>query len=160
MDVRHRAVAVLERGEEPPGELTETLQEWLSHDDLKKTDIDQVVWAFIKRDDVGYDESEAKPASFLCPVLISFAATWDTPPKLAETGYGAFKVAFERFIDSQAVIVPKRDKAFWKAFDDRHKGDYRRHMLKDALDLNLGQTSNLKLMPFQVRTTVYLPMCA
>jgi hypothetical protein len=89
-------------------------------------------------------------------LLISFAATWDTPPKLGETGYEAFKVAFERFIDSQAVVLPKRDKAFWKVFDDRHKGGYRKHLLKDASDLNLGQPSNLKLMPFQVRTIVSL----
>ena len=93
-----------------------------------------------------------------CPSLILFAATWDTPPKLGEPKYEAFKVAFERFIDSQAVVLPKRDKTFWKAFDDRQKGGYRKHLLKDASDLNLGQPSNLKLMPFQVRTIISLPM--
>jgi hypothetical protein len=64
-DARTRALAVLERGEEPPSDLTETLEEWLSHDDLKKTDIDQVVWAFIKWDELGYDESKASPVLFL-----------------------------------------------------------------------------------------------
>lgn len=160
VDARNRAVAVLEKGEEPPGELTETLEEWMRHDVLKKTDIDQVVWAFIKWDDLGYDESEARPGSFLLVSIayfICFAATWDTPPKLAETGYEAFKIAFERFIDSQDVILPKRDKAFWKLFDDRPKGGYRKNLLKDASDLNLGQPSNLKLMPFQVRIFVCLP---
>jgi len=76
VDVRNRAVAVLERGEEPPGELTETLQEWLNHDDLKKTDIDQVVWAFIKWDDLGYDESKATPGSFFLVSIAYFICSY------------------------------------------------------------------------------------
>lgn len=79
------------------------------------------------------------------------AATWDTPPRLGEPGYSAFERAFDRFIDSQTVFVPKQDKAYWKAFDNRSHDEYRRkHMLKDASDLELGQASNFKLMPFQV----------
>ena len=71
-DARNRAVAILERGEEPPGDLTETLEEWLSHDDLEKTDIDQVVWAFIKWNDLGYDESEARYGPFLVMSMTYF----------------------------------------------------------------------------------------
>jgi hypothetical protein len=76
VDARNRALAVLERGEEPPGELTETLEEWLSHDDLKKTDLDQVVWAFIKWDDLGYDESEARLGSFLVVSIAYFICSY------------------------------------------------------------------------------------
>lgn len=78
-------------------------------------------------------------------------ATWDTPPRPGEPGYSAFEKAFDRFIDSQTVFVPKQDKAYWKAFDDRNHDEYRKkHMLKEASDLELGQASNFKLMPFQV----------
>lgn len=37
-----------------------------------------------------------------------------------------------------------------KDFDTREKGGFKKHMLKDASDLDLGQDPRLKLMPFQV----------
>jgi len=37
-----------------------------------------------------------------------------------------------------------------KDFDTREKGGYKKHILKDASDLDLGQDPRLKLMPFQV----------
>lgn len=46
-----------EKGEQPPGHLTETFKDWQKHDTLRKKDIGRVAWAFIKWDDLGYDES-------------------------------------------------------------------------------------------------------
>ncbi|KAF8973574.1 hypothetical protein BDZ97DRAFT_1690769 [Flammula alnicola] len=131
---KHAAALIFEKGEEPPNDLTETIEEWEAHSTLGKKDIDQVVWAFIKWDDLGYEE-----------------ASWDSPPKRGEPGYGAFKVAFDRFVDSRSVFIPKRDKSYWEVFDKRTQDEYRKkHLLKHASDLELGQAPNLKLMPFQV----------
>lgn len=47
---------VFEKGEQPPDEFTETIDEWESHQTLEKSDIDQVIWAFIKWDELGYEE--------------------------------------------------------------------------------------------------------
>ncbi|KAF9479710.1 hypothetical protein BDN70DRAFT_878461 [Pholiota conissans] len=131
---RRPPVQIFEKGEQPPSHSTETIDEWESHDLLTKDDVDSVVWAFIKWDGLNYDE-----------------ATWDTPPRPGELGYAAFKSAFGRFIDGQTVFVPKQTKAYWETFDNRKKDEYRkRHLLKEASDLELGQAPGLKLMPFQV----------
>ena len=78
------------------------------------------------------------------------SATWDAPPRPNEPGYAAFKRAFDRFIDSREVLIPKQSAKYWEVFDDRKKDDYRKFMLKSASDLDLGQDSKFKLMPFQV----------
>jgi hypothetical protein len=41
-------------------------------------------------------------------------------------------------------------KAHGKQFDERDKDGYRKYVLKEASDLDLGQDPKLKLMPFQV----------
>ena len=56
-DVDEERKLVFEKGEQPPVHLTESFQEWNNHSTLKKKDIDQIAWAFIKWDDLGYDES-------------------------------------------------------------------------------------------------------
>lgn len=127
---------VFKTGEEPSTQNTRTLDEWEAEkeDDLSIEDIDRVVWAFIKWDDLGYDE-----------------ATWDSPPRSGEPGYSAFKVAFGRFLESRKVHIRLRSKKQIEAFENRPKNEYRqRHALKEAGQLNLGQQSQLKLMPFQV----------
>ncbi|KAI9461026.1 hypothetical protein BJY52DRAFT_1168379 [Lactarius psammicola] len=127
---------VFESGEEPSTRNTRTLDEWEAEkeDDLSVEDIDRVVWAFIKWDDLGYDE-----------------ATWDSPPRPGEPGYSAFKVAFGRFLESRKVHIKLRSKKQIEAFENRRKNEYRqRHALKEGGQLNLGQQSQLKLMPFQV----------
>ncbi|PPQ64493.1 hypothetical protein CVT26_002032 [Gymnopilus dilepis] len=124
---------VFGKGEQPPDEFTETVDEWESRQVLEKSDINNVIWAFIKWDELGYDE-----------------ATWDAPPRPNEPGYAAFKRAFDRFIDSREVLIPKQSTKYWEVFDDRKKDDYRKFMLKSASDLDLGQDSKFKLMPFQV----------
>lgn len=77
--------------------------------------------------------------------------SWDAPPQSDEPGHGEYKRAFERYIASQKVFVPKQPKKYWDVFDNRKKDEYRKqHILEKAEDLVLGQPSNLKLMPFQV----------
>lgn len=78
------------------------------------------------------------------------SASWDAPPRPGEAGYGAFRVAFERFLEARRLTIPNRNKAFYQAFDKRLKDKYQKFMLKDAADLDLGQSKTLKLMPFQV----------
>ena len=80
----------------------------------------------------------------------SILATWDAPPRPAENNYGCFKTAFDRFIDSRNVLIPKHDRDYWKVFDDRVIDDFRKHSLRDASKLALGSAPNLKLLPFQV----------
>lgn len=55
---------VFDQGEEPPAHLTETVKEWETHDNLEKSDIDHVVWAFIKWDELGYDEGKPSFGSY------------------------------------------------------------------------------------------------
>ncbi|KAF8167730.1 SNF2 family N-terminal domain-containing protein [Crassisporium funariophilum] len=133
-DERNRlANLIFDKGEEPPQNVTETVEEWEIHSNLGEADINEVAWAFIKWDELGYDE-----------------ATWDAPPRPGEMFYEAFKTAFDRYINSRSVLVPKHDKAYWKVFDNRVEDGYRKHLLRDASDLDIGQLPSLKLMPFQV----------
>ncbi|KAJ3512355.1 hypothetical protein NLJ89_g3566 [Agrocybe chaxingu] len=133
-EMKEVASVVFEKGQQPPDSFTETVDEWEIHDDLEKKDANRVVWAFFKWNELGYEE-----------------ATWDAPPRRGEPGYEAFKAAFDRFVESLNVIIPRQNKKYWDKFDARDPNAYRRqHMLKDASDLDLGQAPNLKLMPFQV----------
>ncbi|KDR85372.1 hypothetical protein GALMADRAFT_234197 [Galerina marginata CBS 339.88] len=134
-DGRKKRVSALvfDKGEQPPDEFTESVEEWELHGTLSKSDIDQVVWAFIKWDELGYDE-----------------ATWDSPPRPGQAGYKFFQKAFDKFMESRSVVVPKRTNKYWEAFDNRNAEDYRKHVLKEASDLALGQDPKDKLMPFQV----------
>ena len=56
---------IFDQGEEPPAHLIETVKEWETHDTLEKSDIDHVVWAFIKWEELGYDEGKTPFGS--CP---------------------------------------------------------------------------------------------
>jgi chromodomain-helicase-DNA-binding protein 4 len=85
-------------------------------------------------------------------VFSTYVATWDSPPRPGEPGYSAFKVAFGRFLESRKVHIKLRSKKQIDTFEDRRKNEYRqRHALKEGGQLNLGQQSQLKLMPFQVK---------
>jgi chromodomain-helicase-DNA-binding protein 4 len=145
---------VFESGEEPSALYTRTLDEWEAEkeEDLSVEDIDHVVWAFIKWDDLGYDEGKTWYSSWRLSVFLSNVATWDSPPRPGEPGYSAFKVAFERFLDSRKVQIKLRSKKEIESFENRRKNEYRqRHALKEGRQLDLGQQSHLKLMPFQVK---------
>lgn len=145
---------ISEEGELPSLESTETAEEWEERtgQTISMAEIKRVVWAFIKWDDLGYDEGK-----FLAVQLLENGtkcerpASWDSPPELGEKGYDAFTNAFERYVFSRTVEVPKLSKAHAKQFDNRVKDEYRKkYLLKDAADLQLGQAPGLKLMPFQV----------
>lgn len=81
--------------------------------------------------------------------ILTRVGSWDTPPRPGEFGYQPFQNAFKRLLNSRAVQIPRRNKRQAKEFDDRSKGDY-------SLDIegtpDLGQSPDLKLMPFQVCT--------
>ncbi|KAJ3555472.1 hypothetical protein NP233_g12200 [Leucocoprinus birnbaumii] len=128
--------SIFEEGEFMVSDDTETAEQWEARtgEVISMKLMKRVVWAFIKWDDLGYDET-----------------SWDSPPQPGEKGYDAFKSAFERFVFSRSVEIPKLSTAHWKQFDDRAKGEYRKkYALKDAADLQLGQAPGLKLMDFQV----------
>jgi chromodomain-helicase-DNA-binding protein 4 len=145
-----------EIGEVPSTQNTSTVDEWEAQksDELSVNDIDRVVWAFIKWDDLGYDEGkylrlQARLGVVVTPEII---ATWDSPPRQGEPGYSAFKLAFERFLDSRSVHIKIRGKKQIEAFENRPKNEFRqKHALKHDLQPNLGQQEQLKLMPFQVK---------
>jgi chromodomain-helicase-DNA-binding protein 4 len=145
---------VFESGEEPSTRNTRTLDEWEAEKevDLSTEDIDCVVWAFIKWDDLGYDEGKLWCLPWRFSIFSACVATWDSPPRLGEPGYSAFKIAFGHFLDSRKVHIRLRSKKEIEAFENRPKNEYRqRHALKEGEQLNLGQRCQLKLMPFQVK---------
>jgi hypothetical protein len=143
-------------GEQPRDDLTETVAEWEARTGHKITtkQIKQVVWAFIKWDDLPYDEGECPdklsqlPSTYRCLV-----ATWDSPPREGKYGYLAFETAFRKFVNSRQVHVMKLTKDEFKALENRPKDEYKR---KYALNREqgeqpiLGQSKQLSLMPFQV----------
>jgi hypothetical protein len=45
-----------EKGKEPPADLTQTADEWEERKDLQMDDVREVAWAFIKWDELGYEE--------------------------------------------------------------------------------------------------------
>ncbi|KAF8898923.1 SNF2 family N-terminal domain-containing protein [Infundibulicybe gibba] len=126
----------LDQGIQPDPSFTESIIDWETRtgEEFTTDNIGQVVWAFIKWDDLGYEE-----------------ATWDSPPQKGDSRYDAFQMALTRFLRARSVSVPRLSKTHAEKFDARAKDEYRsRHLLKDASQLQLGQNPKLKLMPFQV----------
>lgn len=81
-------------------------------------------------------------------------ATWDSPPRPDDPAYPAFQNALKRYIAADAVRITKRTQGEQRTFDNRPETEYqRKHVLKDAAHLELGQESKYKLMDFQVSTT-------
>ncbi|KIJ68216.1 hypothetical protein HYDPIDRAFT_82781 [Hydnomerulius pinastri MD-312] len=123
-------------GEQPEEALMEDVDEWSARtrEELDVELVDRVVWAFIKWDDLGYDE-----------------ATWDSPPRRGEPGYAAYQRAFQYFIDSRTVFVKKTQKDI-KQLESRVRHGYDAFALARAKDQqpDLGQSSQLKLMKFQI----------
>lgn len=60
LDIQREWNDAFELGEVPSAQNTRTLEEWEAEreDELSAGDIDRVVWAFIKWDDLGYDEGK------------------------------------------------------------------------------------------------------
>ncbi|KAK2461624.1 hypothetical protein APHAL10511_006087 [Amanita phalloides] len=128
--------AIFESGKQPSARNTETLAQWKMREDRSITvdDIGDVVWVFIKWDGLHYGE-----------------ATWDSPPRPGDVGYEPFAKAFARYVQALDVRVPKYTNAQLREFKNRPKDEYRlRHCLRDAAKLQLGQSPELQLLPFQV----------
>lgn len=128
--------AVYTAGEQPSDDLTETIDNYTDRTrrSLRIEDIDRVVWVFTKWDGLGYED-----------------ASWDSPPLQGEAGYTAFQNAFERFVAAQELHVPKLSSAEAKAFDGRPQNAWRKKWAFTVEEQpQLGQSPQLKLMPFQV----------
>jgi len=139
------------KGEQPSDDHVENVNDFLrtiGKPQLEITHIKFVAWAFIKWDDLGYDEGEYILACQLRN-SIGVSATWDAPPRPDEPGYAAFEAAFQRFIDSANVVVRKSDKDI-KKLDSRVRDGYGKHALRRTAQPQLGQDNQLQLMPFQV----------
>lgn len=80
--------------------------------------------------------------------VLTSVGSWDTPPRPGEFGFQSFQKAFKRFLNARTVWIPRRNKQQAKAFDDREEGSYP-PIAKGTP--SLGQSPDLKLMPFQVR---------
>ncbi|KAF8140421.1 hypothetical protein EV363DRAFT_1153685 [Boletus edulis] len=123
-------------GEQPDESLMQEPDEWLSRTGvaLSVEHIDKVIWIFVKWEDLGYEE-----------------ATWDSPPRRGEPGYGAYEHAFRNFVDSRKVSVKQTRKDI-EVMEARVENGYGVVALKRDLDEqpDLGQSSQLKLMKFQI----------
>ncbi|KAI0361386.1 hypothetical protein OH77DRAFT_1417635 [Trametes cingulata] len=131
--------AAYDHGEEPESDMMVTVEEFesLTQEKLSEKHANRVAWAFFKWEDLGYDD-----------------ASWDSPPRPSDLGYAAYRNAFTRFLFAQSVTVPLRDKkqevvkagAAW----------LKRQKFTTESQPDLGQSSQLKLMPFQVEGVNWL----
>ncbi|KAK1228665.1 hypothetical protein PQX77_008318 [Marasmius sp. AFHP31] len=131
--------AAYDASEEPEG-FTESVDEFEARAGRPfgedEGDIERVIWGLFKWDDLGYDE-----------------ATPDSPPRPGDETYGAFRRAMLRYIAARQVEIQKPssfDKSPYGKLNRERDGFRSHHALKNAEDLDLGQDSKLKLMPFQV----------
>ncbi|KAI0030210.1 SNF2 family N-terminal domain-containing protein [Vararia minispora EC-137] len=140
LNERNRA---FEYGSMPDEKFIETVNDYerRTGSDLTADDVDKVIWALIKWDDLGYED-----------------ASWDAPPRSGEPGYAAFKSAFQHFLGAREITVPVLSPAQAAGRDGRKINEYRNKYsltakaAKLGLDVqpDLGQNPELKLMPFQV----------
>ena len=56
---------------------------------------------------------------------VRLTASWDSPPRRGEPGYGAFEIAFRRLLDSRDVHV-KNTREHLSGIDNRRLGEYRK----------------------------------
>ncbi|KAI6104072.1 SNF2 family DNA-dependent ATPase [Pisolithus croceorrhizus] len=123
-------------GEQPDDAFLESVDDWESRTgrNLGKEDINQVIWAFIKWEDLGYEE-----------------ATWDSPPRPGEPEYFAFERAFVYFLESRTISVVKSPKEI-QQLESRCPEGYSSLVIDSATGAqpDLGQRSELKLMEFQI----------
>ena len=90
------------------------------------------------------------------PVVLTLQrlASWDSPPRSNDDGYAAYERAFARFIYGRSVIVPTRGKK------EPLPKDGFRWTQREAFTVDnqpmLGQSPQLKLMPFQVEGVNWL----
>ncbi|KAG5636366.1 hypothetical protein H0H81_008284 [Sphagnurus paluster] len=152
-DLQRERELAFNDGEQPSKAHMESVSEWEARtgEIFGISNINDIIWTFIKWQDLGYDEGKSVHHAFDTIPNRGLIATWDSPPRPEDPGYVSFQTALERFISSRQVIVPKHSASYSEKFDKRAKNEYQtRHQLKDAADLDIGQNRQLKLMPFQV----------
>ena len=134
-DIQKEFDNAFELGIEPSGDFDEGINEFEKRTGrkLQDNDADKIVWAFIKWDDLPYDE-----------------ATWDSPPRPGELGYHEYCRAFKSFLFARTVTVERRSSSFYKTLDE--SGGRFASKLKIPSDgmYDIGQDAKSKLMPFQV----------
>ncbi|KAI0375223.1 hypothetical protein BV20DRAFT_1110377 [Pilatotrama ljubarskyi] len=128
-----------EHGEEPGSDMMVTVEEFesLTKEKLSEKHASRVAWAFFKWGDLGYDD-----------------ASWDSPPRPSDPGYAAYRDAFTRFLFAQSVTVPLRDKK--QEIAKAGPAWLKRQKFTTESQPDLGQSSQLKLMPFQVEGVNWL----
>lgn len=77
-------------------------------------------------------------------------ATWDAPPAKDDPSYSAFKNAFERYIASRSVHIKTLAKKDDKERHETLRRTYKLPPFSPTQQPQLGQSSRLSLMPFQV----------
>ncbi|KAH8119925.1 hypothetical protein DFH11DRAFT_1557318 [Phellopilus nigrolimitatus] len=125
-------------GKQPSNKNTETIDEFEGRTGRSLCDADagKVMWAFIKWDDLPYDET-----------------SWDSPPRPETFGYSAYRRAFKYFLLSRSVIVKKKSNSEVERFEKRNgkkKWDSTSLGVPEDGKYDIGQDEMLKLMPFQV----------
>ncbi|KAF9020320.1 hypothetical protein BDZ89DRAFT_1072318 [Hymenopellis radicata] len=96
--------AAFDEGEQPDDAVLDTIEDWEARtgQDFSSQHAPLVVWAFIKWDDLAYDE-----------------ASWDSPPRPDDPTYPAFENALNRYIKSRTVKITKLSAQELKAYEDR-----------------------------------------
>ncbi|CAE6358604.1 unnamed protein product [Rhizoctonia solani] len=127
-------------GEEPPSNLTETVDDFESRVGRMPTAkelLARAVWVYFKFEDLQYDE-----------------CVWDSPPKKQDIEWESYKHALSRYLFAQSVQVFKLTKEEQKKRDNRQHRDLS-HWSGTDLQPKLEDQS-LKLMPFQVQGLQWL----
>ncbi|CDO72994.1 hypothetical protein BN946_scf185007.g48 [Trametes cinnabarina] len=138
-EVRRARQRACDNGVEPDSDLMVTVEEFeaLTNEQLSEKHADRVAWALFKWQDLGYDD-----------------ASWDAPPRPSEPGHAAYRSAFERFLFAQAVTVPSPNKST-PMYKDGAAWLKSSRFTPDSQP-QLGQSPQLKLMPFQVEGVNWL----
>lgn len=154
---RQRADAY-DNGEQPGDDYLQTVQDWERRmkQELTVEHADQVIWAFFKWDDLGYEEGTRTYCNLRERLLTTFLiATWDAPPRRGEPGYSAFERAFTRFLAAGRIPKPSGPRETKRA----KNGYARRYMLAQDSQPELGQDPQWKLMDYQACHLMYtLPL--
>ncbi|KAF8329124.1 SNF2 family N-terminal domain-containing protein [Cantharellus anzutake] len=121
-------------GEEPNLSLTETYtQRKRRTGKIAQDDSKDVVWAYIKWQDLAYSD-----------------ATWDSPPREAD-GCGLFEKAFARYITAKETVVPILTPAEAEKRDARAPKQFKILSQPDWVEV-----PHLKLKPFQLEGFTWL----
>ncbi|KDQ19888.1 hypothetical protein BOTBODRAFT_27309 [Botryobasidium botryosum FD-172 SS1] len=123
----------LEDGVEPDESLLETAEQRLKrNDELTSDDVEDVVWCFVKWDDLDYED-----------------ATWDSPPPRGTPEWAAFEAAFKAFLAAREVVVIKLNAREAARRDEREKKNW--NFTYQPKFVTKG-----KLMPFQLEGLSWL----